>query len=74
MQMLINNYLLAVDNVSVLNNCIYHRGISVSYEAEAPRLAGLSVLHDNGIRNLTIFTKVLDELCCTELYTRKKNS
>lgn len=74
MQVLINKHLLAVDNVSVLNNSINHRGISVSYEAEAARLAGLPVLHDNGIRYLTVFTKVFDELCCTELPTRKKHS
>jgi len=71
MQVVINNYLLAVDNVRILNNSINHRGIRVSYEAETARLARLPVLHDNGIRYLTVFTKVLDELCCTKLSTKQ---
>ena len=55
-------YLFAIDNMSVLNDFINHRGVCISYKPEPTRLAGFPVLHDDRIRNLTIFTKVLHKL------------
>lgn len=66
-----HTYLFAIDDMRVLNDFINHRGICIGYKPKSTRLPSFPVLHDDRIRNLTIFTKVLDKLGCNTKHKPK---
>ena len=57
-------YLLAVDDVVLLNDLVNDGGIGVGDEAESPWPTRVTVFHYNGVRYLPVLLKVLHERLC----------
>lgn len=59
--------------MSVFNNLIHHRRISISYKAESPWLPGVPIFHDDRIGDVTVLPKVLVKRSYNSLKNNKTN-
>lgn len=71
--MLEPTYLFSIDYMSIINNLIHNRRISISYKAKTPWLSRVPIFHDNRIRNITVLPKVLVKRSYSSLKNNKTN-